>query len=93
MNNLIILVGKVCDVDVVNNSFVLKVNRTCKEESLEEDYFVCETWKGMYSYLSAYINKDDVILIKGKIVKKANDFVIKVDEFSLIQRTNKKISA
>lgn len=90
MNNLIILVGKVSDVDVGNNSFILKVN---KEDSLEEEYFVCETWKGMYTYLSAYINLDDIILVKGKVVKKDNSFVIKVDEFSLIQRINKKISA
>lgn len=93
MNNLIILVGKVSDVDVVNNSFVLKVNNVNKEDSLEEECFVCETWKGMYTYLSAYINLDDIVLVKGKVIKKDNIFVIKVDEFSLIQRTNKKISA
>lgn len=94
MNNLIILVGKVSSINSSSNSFTLKVERTNKDNlQIDADSFVCETWKGMYSYISSYISLEDVILVKGKLVKDKEKFVIKIDEFSIIQRTNKKISA
>lgn len=94
MNNLIILVGKVSSINSSSNSFTLKVERTNKDNlQIDTDSFVCETWKGMYSYLSSYVNIDDIILVKGKLVKESEKFIVKIDEFSIIQRLNKKISA
>jgi len=92
MNNFIMLLGKVSSIDVELNTFTIVVSRVHKDENVT-DVFVCKPWKGMYSYISSYINLDDFILVKGKLLIEEGKYIVKVEDYSLIQRLNKKISA
>ena len=92
--NSVVLIGKVTSINQKDNSFTLSVERNHRNEIGEypTDSFLCRPWKGMNTYLSTYLNADDILVIKGQIEKNDNSFEVMVDQFSIIHRPNKKIT-
>ena len=92
--NSVILIGKVKDIDIEKNNFILCVERNHRDENgvFNSDCFLCKPWKGMNTYLSNYLNANDLLIIKGQLENNNNAFEVLVDQFSIIHRPNKKLT-
>lgn len=101
MLNQVILVGRVAkDIELIEKDdkkigyITIAVSRNYKNDDgiYETDFISCKLWDGILEKSTEYINKGDIIAVRGRIENHNNDTLVVADKISFLQSNKAKDS-
>jgi single-stranded DNA-binding protein len=94
MLNQVILIGKIKNITELSNKkeLLLEVDRTFTDnEGVKSDLFVCEVWNCLFNKMVSLCSIGDLVAIRGRVNYEEESFIINVENFLLLNKSNKSI--